>query len=324
MINWGILGPGKIAKTFANDLELIAGGRLLAVASRSIERAQAFAKEYAVTEVFGNYEDLFNCDEVDVVYIATPHTGHMKWAIKAMQSGKHVLCEKPLGVNLIEVQQMIAVAQENNVFLMEALWSRFNPTIQKVKQLVDDGTIGNLGYLNADFAFYGLNRDEEGRMLNPNLAGGSLLDIGIYPIFLSYLLLGKPKSIKANANFHKTGAEIQTSILFEYDDAQAILYSGLVSTSEMKAEISGSNGSIFIDPKWHESQGYTIEKEGELIHYDLPTLGKGYSYEIEEVHSCLQEGKLQSEMWGHQNSLDLIKLIDTVREEAGIIFPFEQ
>jgi len=323
-IGWGILGPGKIAQSFASDLKLVKDGKLVAAASRSIERAQTFASQYDATYAFGSYEELFACDEVDVIYIATPHTGHMEWAIKAMQAGKHVLCEKPLGINIAEVMQMITVAKENEVFLMEALWSRFNPSIKKVKQLIEDNYIGNVGYLHADFAFYGLDRDVNSRILNVDLAGGSILDIGIYPIFLAYLILGKPKSIQAVSNFHEKGAEVQTSMIFNYEDAQAILYSGLTSNSELRAEIQGSTGAIYIDPRWHETQGFVIVKEGEEERNDLPTTGKGYAHEIEEVHKCLKEGKLQSDRWSHQNSVDLINLLDEVRRQSGVVFPFEE
>tara|TARA_R110002167_G_scaffold25912_3_gene89388 strand:+ start:580 stop:1563 length:984 start_codon:yes stop_codon:yes gene_type:complete len=324
LVRWGILGPGKIAHSFANDLKLVEGGRLAAVASRNLERAKEFAAQHEVTHAFGSYEELLVSTEVDAIYIATPHTGHMEWAIKAMEHGKHVLCEKPLGVNLEEVTKIIKAAKDNNVFMMEALWSRFNPTIRKVKELVDGGTIGKVGYLHADFAFYALDREESGRLLNPDLAGGTVLDIGIYPIFLAYLILGVPDRILAASNFYKTGAEIQTSMIFEYADAQAILYSGLTSKSEMKAELSGSDGSIFIDPKWHEAQGFSVVADGVIERNELPTVGRGYSYEIEEVHSCLNAGKRQSDLWSHQNSLDLIGLMDEVRRQTGIVFPFEQ
>ena len=323
-IGWGILGPGKIAQSFAKDLKLVDGGRLVAAASRSIERAKTFAKEFGAEKAFGSYDELFTCDAVDVIYIATPHTGHMEWAIKAMKAGKHVLCEKPLGINLAEVQEMISVAKENHVFLMEALWSRFNPSIRKVKELIDNGRLGKVSYLNADFAFFGLDRDEGGRILNPELAGGSILDIGIYPIFLAYLLFGKPLEIQAISKFYKTGAEVQTSMIFDYEDAQAVLYSGLTSNSEMRAEIQGDMGSIFIDPRWHETQGFSFYQGESEKRYELPTIGKGYSYEIEEVHRCLRKGKLQSDLWSHQNSIDLISLLDEVRGQAGVVFPFEE
>lgn len=323
-VGWGILGPGRIAQSFANDLNLVAGGNLVAAASRSLTRAQTFAEAHGAAKAFGSYEELFLCDEVDVIYIATPHTGHMKWAIKAMQAGKHVLCEKPLGINLAEVQQIIAAAKENQVFLMEALWSRFNPSIQKVKQLIDTGELGTLSYINADFAFYALDRDDEHRVLNPDLAGGSILDIGIYPIFLAYLLLGKPQDIQSASNFHSTGAEIQTSMIFDYAGAQAILYSGLTSNSKMQAEIQGDKGAIYLDPRWHETQGFSLHVGETEQRYDMPTLGRGYAHEIQEVHACLKAGKLQSELWSHQNSIDLISLLDTVRHQSGVVFPFEQ
>lgn len=323
MIKWGIVGAGNIAHSFSKDLALVSGGELTAVASRNLDKAQSFATEYGAPNAYGSYEELFNSKMVDVIYIATPHTTHARLSIAAMKAGKSVLCEKPAGVNKGEVEEMIKVAKENKVFFMEALWTRFNPTIKKVKELVANGTIGDIGYLHADFAFFALDRDENGRLLNPELAGGSLLDIGIYPIFLSYLMLGMPKDIKASANFHKTGVEVQISIIFNYEKAQAILYSGLTSNSEKKAEIAGSKGSIFIHPRWHETSGYTLEIDGDSSVVELGKFGKGYTYEIEEVHNCLNAGKTESDLWSHQNSRDLIEIMDTVRNKVGIVFPFE-
>ena len=323
MIKWGIVGAGNIAHSFSKDLALVNGGKLVSVASRNLEKAQVFADEYGAPNAFGSYEELFKSNTVDVIYLATPHTSHADLSIAAMKAGNAVLCEKPMGVNKPEVVEMVKVAKDNNVFLMEALWSRFNPTIKKVKELVDNGTIGDIGYLHADFAFYALDREENGRLLNPDLAGGSLLDIGIYPIFLAYLMLGMPKDIKASANFYKTGVEMQCSMIFNYDNAQAILYSGLNSDSEKKAEIAGSKGSIFIHPRWHETTGYTIEKDGESTSNEVGKMGKGYVHEIEEVQNCLTSGKKQSDLWSHQNSLDLIEIMDSVRKLTGIVFPFE-
>ncbi|MEH6514284.1 MAG: Gfo/Idh/MocA family oxidoreductase [Maribacter arcticus] len=323
MIKWGIVGAGNIAHSFSKDLALVSGGELTAVASRNLDKAQSFATEYGAPNAYGSYEELFNSKTVDVIYIATPHTTHARLSIAAMKAGKSVLCEKPLGVNKGEVEEMIKVAKENKVFFMEALWTRFNPTIKKVKELVDNGTIGDIGYLHADFAFFALDRDENGRLLNPELAGGSLLDIGIYPIFLSYLMLGMPKDIKASANFHKTGVEVQISMIFNYEKAQAILYSGLNSNSEKKAEIAGSKGSIFVHPRWHETSGYTLEIDGDSSVVEVGKVGKGYTYEIEEVHNCLNAGKTESDLWSHQNSRDLIEIMDTVRNKVGIVFPFE-
>lgn len=322
-IKWGIIGPGNIAEKFATSLQLVKDAEISAVASRTLDKAQTFADEYAIKNVFGSYEELFESDTTDIVYIATPHNFHKDLAIKAMQSGKHVLCEKPLGINKPEVVELIEVAKQNKVFLMEGLWSRFNPSIKKVKDLIDEGTIGKVSYLHADFAFYALDRAMDSRLLNPNLASGSILDIGIYPIFLAYLILGRPQKIFASSNFHSNGTELQTSMIFQYENAQAILYSGLTSKSEMKAEISGSEGELFLSPRWHEADGYTLVKNEESQKVDLPRLGNGFIYEIEEVHKCLNAKKLQSDLWSHQNSLDLAELLDTVREKAGVKFPFE-
>ncbi len=323
-IRWGIVGLGNIAQKFADDLKLLADGELTAVASRDIQKAKRFGELNNAKYAFGSYRELFNCSEVDVVYIATPHTSHAELSIMAMNAGRNVLCEKPMGINSGEVERMIAAARKNKVFLMEALWSRFNPSIRKVKELIDEGIIGDIRYLHADFAFFALDRDENGRLLNPALAGGSLLDIGIYPIFLAYLILGYPEKIMASSKIYKTGVDIQTSMIFEYSNAQAILYSGLTSNSEMKAEISGSDGTVYLNPRWHETQGYSVEKNDKLAKVQLPTRGKGYEYEIEEVHQCLRKGKTESDLWSLNHTCDLIRIMDDIRKQTGVVFPFEQ
>ena len=323
-VRWGIIGLGNIARNFVKDLALVNEAQIYAAASRNLEKAKGFADKYNIPKAFGSYKELLECKEIDVVYIATPHTSHCELSIMAMEHGKHVLCEKPMGINRVEVEKMIVAAQQNKVFLMEALWSRFNPSILKVKQLVETGDIGPLAYLQADFAFYAMDRDFKGRVLNPELAGGSLLDIGIYPIFLAYLLLGKPDQILSTSSFHDNGTEIQTSMIFKYPKAQAILYSGFTSRSEMKAEISGEKGTIYIPTRWHEAQAYIVEKNGEKEEFSLPTRGRGYFYEIKEVNDCINHGKLESTLWSHQNSLDLINIMDIVRKQNGIEFPFEE
>lgn len=322
-IRWGIVGPGKIARKFISDLMLVDDAEIAAVASRSLERAEAFANEYNVQHTFGSYDVLFQSGTVDVVYIATPHNFHKELSVKALENGIGVLCEKPMGVNRAEVVEQVNATKQNNAFLMEAMWSRFNPSIKKVKQLVDEGVVGDLKYIHADFAFYGLDRDLDSRLLNPDLASGSILDIGIYPIFLSYLLLGMPDDIMATSKFHENGTELQTSMIFDYPNTQAMLYSGFTSNSKMEAEISGTDGELFLNPRWHEADGFTLVKGEETNQVDLPLTGIGYYYEILEVHKCLKENKIESDLWSHQNSLDLSELMDTVREKCGVSFPFE-
>ena len=322
-IRWGIIGPGKIARSFANDLQLVKDATLSAVASRNRERATSFAEEYNIPQVYDNYEALFKSDTVDVVYIATPHVFHKELTLQALKAGKHVLCEKPLGVNLTEVDEMIRTAKENQVFLMEALWSRFNPTIQKVKAQTDQGKLGELTYVNADFAFYAMDRPATSRLFNLELAGGTLLDIGIYPVFLAYLFLGIPEEIKAVSNFNEAGTEIQTSILFQYPKAQAILNSSFTHNSRMSAEIAGTKGTITLAPRFHEARGYTINAEEEQKTFEIPTKGRGYYYEIVEVNQCIRANKLESDLWSFEDSRNLISLLDQIRAITKISFPFE-
>ncbi|WP_088341270.1 Gfo/Idh/MocA family protein [Robiginitalea sediminis] len=322
-IRWGILGLGKIAHSFAKDLALVPDATLVAVASRDHSKAEAFAAEYGTGAAYGSYGQMLEDPAVDVVYIATPHTHHLPHSLEAMRAGKHVLCEKPMGINPEEVDALLTCAREEKVFFMEALWSRFNPALRDAVERVHSGEGGPVAYLKADFAFPALDRDPSGRLLNPNLAGGSLLDIGIYPVFLAYWVLGMPDAIRVSAKFHETGVEKQIAIVMEYPQAMALLYSGLSSHSEMRAEISCESGTFTIDPRWHETQGYSFTAEGPPVHHPFPKRGKGYTYEIEEVQRCLRKGRLESALWSHEDSRVLHGLLYEIRRMAGIHFPSE-
>lgn len=321
-LNWGILGPGKISKSFANDLKLVDGSVIKSVASRSQERADQFAQAYQIENAYDNYEKLFNDPEVDIIYIGTPHDSHMDYSIKAMQAGKHVLCEKPIGVNEKQVQSMIDASRENQVFLMEALWSRFNPSIVDVLRQIKEGAIGQVNFINVDFSVY-REFAMESRMLNMDLAGGSLLDMGIYPVFLAYVIMGFPEQIISTARFSETGADIQTAAIFKYKKGIANILSGFQSETDMVAKIHGTEGRILLDSRWHEAQGYKIIKGEELSEHKLPTTGRGYSYEIMECMTCVSKGVIESPIWSHQNSLDLIRMLDQIREQIGLKYPFE-
>ena len=323
-VRWGIVGLGRIARLFAEDLMLVEDAELVAVASNSDQRAKAFAAEFNVRNAYDNYESLFADDQVDVVYVSTLHHTHEPVSITAMNHGKHVLCEKPVAISATEAQRMIAASKKNNVFFMEAFWTRFNPSIQKIKELIDAGEIGPLRYINAEFTFYKLDDDPNARSLNVDLAGGSLLDMGVYPIFLSYLLLGTPDHVMAKSKFFDTGAEIQTSMIFDYPRAQAVLYSGFANNTDMKAKICGETGELFVDPIWHETQGFTLVKDGKQKQYRLPTIGRGFAHEILETHHCITKGSIESKKWRHEDSLNLMQVVDSVRQSAEIKFPFEQ
>lgn len=321
-IKWGIVGLGKIAHKFAKELLLVDGAEIVSVASRDLAKAKEFAAEYNCKNAYGSYDEIFRDNEVDILYIATPHNSHAELTIKALENNKHVLCEKPIALNYNDAAKMVAASKKNNKFLMEAFWTRFNPSFLGAFDKIKKDEIGEVKYLNADFAFTA-NTSEKNRLTDLKLGGGSLMDIGIYPLFLAYMILGKPKEIIAKSNFHEAGADMQTSMILQYDNAQAVLHSGLLYDSKMEAMICGTSGRITLGEVWHMAQSYTLFQNNVETKYDLPTKGMGYTYEIEECHKCLKNQQIESKLWSHQNSLDLIQLLDNVRAIIGLDYPLE-
>lgn len=321
-IRWGIIGLGNIAHQFAKDLMLVEDAELVAVASRNLDKAQEFAKNYNVKQVYDSYDAIMKDSKVDIFYIATPHNSHAALSVRALQNNKHVLCEKPIALNYDDALQMITASKENNRFFMEAFWTRFNPSFREAFAKIKNGEIGTIKYINADFAFSAETLEGIGnRKTDINLGGGSLLDIGVYPLFLCYMVLGIPTEILAKSNFYKTGADLQTSMILQYENAQAILHSSFVSASNMIATINGSKGTINLNALWHEAQSYTLSVNNNKEEFLLPTKGKGFTYEIEECHHCIRKNKIESQLWSHQNSLDLIKIVDEVRSQIGLVYP---
>jgi predicted dehydrogenase len=311
-----------IARKFAEGLSDVTGAELKAVGSRNLNSANGFAQEYNVPHAYGSYEELASSREVDVIYIATPHNLHCANTLLCLDHGKHVLCEKPFAVNRKEVQQMIDRAQEKNLFLMEALWSRFLPHIIKTRELIEQGAIGEVKLLKADF---GINSpyNELHRHFNRELIGGSLLDIGIYPLFLAQFLLGKPKQVKALAGLGPTLVDHSCSMSLLYkNDLVAHLFSSVVAQTEVTAEINGTEGKIVFDRWWFTLVPiHLIDAAG--VSHDIPVEmhGNGYNYEAEEVGRCIRERKQQSDLWSWNDSLELIRLMDGIRQECGISYP---
>lgn len=321
-IQWGIIGLGNIAHQFANDLMLVEYAELAAVASRDVEKSEVFAEKYHCKKSYSSYDDIIKDPEIDIIYIATPHCSHAELTIKALQHNKHVLCEKPIALNYADAFQMITASKDNNKFFMEAFWTRFNPSFREAFSKIKKGEIGEVKYINADFAFFADNLDGIGnRKTNMKLGGGSLLDIGVYPLFLCYVVLGIPAEILAKSNFHQTGADLQTSMILQYENAQAILHSSFVSTSGVKAAINGTKGRINFNSLWHEAQSYSLTIDEQEEEFLIPTKGKGFTYEIEECHQCITDNRIESALWSHQNSLDLIKIVDRVRHQIGLEYP---
>ncbi len=321
-IKWGIIGLGKIAHKFAHDLKLSENAILQGVASRQVEKAKAFSEHYHSLAYYDSYEALAKDPNIDVVYVATPHPLHFENTMMCLQHGKHVLCEKPMGMNAGEVNAMVNEAAAKKLFLMEGMWTRFIPATLKVLELLKDDAIGELQSIRADFGFLG-DGNPESRLYNKKLGGGSLLDIGIYPIYLSLLTLGLPKKISAMARWTNTGVDSFCAMLFDYENsAKAILDSSIEADTPIEANLYGSKGVIKMHNRWHHSEKISWYQRGQLKEtFDLPFIGNGYYHEIEEVHHCLHNGDLESKKLSLKVSKDLITTLDRVRDEIGLQYP---
>jgi len=320
-VNWGIIGPGRIAHKFAQDLLLCDSAELAAVGSRSSDRAMSFAKEYGALQWFSSYEELCKCSEVDVVYIATPHAFHFEHTMICLKNNKAVLCEKPMGLSLKEVQQMVDFASGKNLFLMEAMWTRFIPAIEKVLQWVYGGKIGEIISIRADFGFR-TKYDSKSRHFNKSLGGGSLMDIGIYPIYLALLLLGMPDRVSAFARKSDTGIDTSCAMLFDYEENQkAVLESSLESNTPTEGFIYGTEGHIKIHRRFHQTNIVSLYNDDGLVEdLEIPFTGNGYLHEIEEVNNCILNGQTESKKHSLEMSIKLMKTLDRVKEEIGLEF----
>ena len=321
-IKWCILGTGGISRKFAEALKAVENSELYAVGSRTRESAESFAHEFNVTKAYSSYEDAADDPDVDVIYIGTPHNLHCENTLMSLEKGKSVLCEKPLSINGNEVRKMIAKAKEKKLFFMEALWSRFLPNIIKAKELIDSGEIGKVKFLNSCFSVkssYG----PEHRQYNKVLGGGSLLDIGIYNVFLSLFLLGKPKEFIAMAGIGSTDVDNSCSFTFKYDnDTIAVMYSSFMAQCDSIAEIHGEKGKILLPNMFHcPNDVKIIRSDGkeEIIQFKFKS--NGYNFEAEEVVKCLLAGQTESKLMTWNDSLDLIDMLDSIRKRCGIIYP---
>ena len=321
--NWAILGCGHIAKKFIRDLKLLPNAKLYAAASRDLQKAIDYKNEYGFEVAYGSYTEMVNDPKVDVVYIATPHAYHREHSILCMNHKKAVLCEKAFAINKNEVLEMIACAKENNTFLMEAFWTMFQPSFKKAMEILQSGELGKLQMVRSDFAF-NAPFIEEKRLYNVNLGGGSLLDIGLYPVFAALTSLGKPETIKTLAHFSSTGIEESISMIFKYPGGEmANLASSFASHSPTQTEYWCENGYMILNPRWYMPTKITVVKNGQEPQYFQSghNEGTGYQYEAAHVMQCLDEGKIESDRMTWETSLDLMETLDRIRKDAGIFYP---
>lgn len=319
---WGILAPGKMSAKFTRALKMLDNAELYAVGSRDLERATLFASDYGFQNYYGSYEELVADPELEIVYIASPHSFHYEHTMLCLRNGKHVICEKAFALNAKEVKEMINEAKKRNLFLMEALWPPFQPFYKKAHEIIKSGILGKVNYLDGYFSFIP-PFDPNDRKFNLTLGGGSLMDIGIYPVIDALTFMGVPEEIKAAAVFGQTGSEESLSVIFTYPDGKmASLYSSFRTSIGIGCEIYCEKGNLTVSRGRDMNQRVILSlhgKEKEEFVFSPPALG--YHWEAEEVMKCLDEGRRESPAVPLSFSLNLIKTLDGIRKVAGIVFP---
>lgn len=318
--NWGVLGPGNIAVRFTNDLKRLSDATLLAAGSRTLDKAEAFAKRQGAVRAYGSYEELLRDRDVDAIYVATPHNYHRQHAIMALEHGKAVLCEKPMEVNAARVREMVAAARSHDRFLMEAMWTRFLPVISGVRQWIREGRIGEIRLVAANFGFR-TAWNPDGRLLNLSLAGGATLDVGVYVVSLAHMLLGAPSTIQANAHIGTTGVDELTSMILGYPGgAMAQLSCAVRANISDGARIYGTEGYIDVPQFWHATTA-TLQVAGEEP--EVITGEAGYHFEAAEVADCVRTGLKESPIMPLDETIAIAETLEEVRRQIGLRFPFE-
>ncbi|WP_320069204.1 Gfo/Idh/MocA family oxidoreductase [Micromonospora sp. RTGN7] len=319
MTRWGILATGHIAGRFAEDLRLVPGAELVAVGSRAAESAERFAARHGAKRAYGSWAELAADDEVDAIYVATPHAAHHEAAMTCLAAGRAVLVEKPFTLDLTDSTELVETARARGVFLMEAMWMRTNPLILRVVELIADGAIGRVTGVQADFGLAGPFAPES-RMRARALGGGALLDLGVYPVSLAHLVLGVPQHVRAWAKLGPEGVDENTGIILGYDSgAVATLSCGMTGATPVVASITGTDGRIDLPTPFFRPPSAILHRAGadpETIPADLT--GGGYQYEAAEVQRCLTEGLTESPLVPHATTLEVMALLDAVRGEIGV------
>lgn len=323
-VKWGILGAGWISGKFVRDLAHAEGAEVAAVAARSLAKAEAFAEEHFIPRAYGSYEELARDPEVDIVYIGTIHPAHKENMLLCLRAGKSVLCEKPFTMTAEEAEEAARAAEENGVFLMEAMWTRFLKPIRKVREWLLEERIGEVRLLKADFGF-DAGWNPGGRLLNPDLGGGALMDAGIYPIsFASYVFGRQPKRIESAVRLGETGVDEQFSLLFEYDDGQAASLHGSVRLPlGNEAWIIGTKGRIHL-PGFLNARTATLFVEGEdpVLVTDERS-AEGYSFEADEAMACLRADRRESAVMPVAETIAIMRTLDAIRSDWKLTYPFE-
>jgi predicted dehydrogenase len=316
--NWGVWGAGHIANKFAGGLKELPNASRYAVAARSLERAEIFKANHGFEKAYGSYEAMLADPQVDAVYISTTNNLHCEHTMMCLEAGKAVLCEKPFASSREQVEKMIAKAQEKNVFLMEALWSRFLPSMIQFKQQAEQKTIGKPLLLQCNFGFIS-PFDPHKRIYDPALGGGSVPDIGIYPVFTAMYLFGYPAEIKVTSVPAPTGTDWTTAVLFKHKGKEiSMLTSSFETNLDNEARLYGDNGYLKLHEMFHMPTKLSINRNnGREEEIPVFSTGNGYNYEAAEVMACLDKGLIESPDLPHAFSLDLITVLDEISRKAA-------
>ena len=320
---WGILGCGNIAKKFATGLQSLDDAQLVAAGSRTQENANRFADEFGADRRHDSYEALASDPDVDAIYVATPHPFHLENSVLCLRNKKPVLCEKPFTINRAQAEELVAVSHEENVFLMEAMWSRCLPLLTRVRELVADGAIGDVRMVQADFGFRA-NVNPEGRLFNLARGGGGLLDVGVYTVSFASMLLGTPSNVHSTAEIGETGVDEQAAIILEHESGQmALLSTGVRTRTPQEATILGTEGYIRLHSAWWNGSKGTLYRGNESEPLETPTIGNGYNYEAAEVARCVRAGKIESDIMPHAETISIMDTLDRIRAQWDLKYPME-
>ncbi|MCX5390356.1 Gfo/Idh/MocA family protein [Streptomyces sp. NBC_00094] len=323
-VRWGILATGGIAERFTTDLLTLDGAEVVAVASRTEASAKAFADRFGIPRAYGEWAGLFADDSVDVVYVATPHHAHREAAGLALEAGKAVLCEKALTLNAREAEELVGLARDRGLFLMEAMWMYCNPLIRRLVELVRDGAVGEVRTVQADFGLQGPFAADH-RLRDPAVGGGALLDLGVYPVSFAQLLLGEPDTVQAHALISPEGVDLNTGMLLGWDSgASALLSCSLVADTPLTASVTGTLGRIDVPRGFFFPERFTLHRDGrepeEFLAGDDP---HSFRHEATEVMRCLRSGATESPLVPLDGSLAVMRTLDAVRERVGVRYPQE-
>jgi predicted dehydrogenase len=318
-VRWGILGTGAIAAAFALDLAGAGSGRVVAVGSRSAGSAGRFADAFGIAGRHASYQALVDDPDVEVVYVATPHPMHHAHARLALEHGKAVLVEKPFTMDAPEAADLVATARARGLFLMEAMWTRFLPHIVEVRRLLAEGALGDVVTVIADHGQW-FAEDRSSRLFAPELGGGALLDLGVYPVSFASMVLGTPDRVRAIADAAFTGVDAQTSVLLGHPGgAQAVLTCTLAAVGPTRAAVVGTEGRLEIDHPFYAPAGLTVvPRTGAPVRIDPAHEGLGLRYEADEVARCLRAGQVESPWMPLDESVSVMATMDEIRSQSAI------